>query len=154
MSETEPIRSVKLFVANPEGEALVLVRNMFCKHNPGKMDLPGGKQEMVVDGHTKTLRAETVEETALRELYEETGIFEYQVALGAVAYVWTGRCDDGVYRERHYMVAHTSAEPVSFDDHASALWVPPQLLPRELPDKADVLAADHVLLFEMLQPTA
>lgn len=143
-SYCNPEISAKLFVANPEGEALVLIRSLFCKRNAGKIDLPGGKQDT----------PEGIEETALRELYEETGIAEFQVALRGVAYVWEGRCDDGIYRQRHYLLASTNAEPIAFSEHTSSLWVPPYILLNELPNRSDIEATRHVLTFGLLETPA
>lgn len=139
MIETnEPQRSAKLFLANSEGLLLVLMRGNTCSRNEGKIDLPGGKQKIDLETGEPL---EDIEQTALRELFNETGILEHEVILRGVAHIWQGMCDDGRLRERHYFLGTTEAEPRRYKEHISHLWVPAYTLPSGLPNVSDAETA-------------
>lgn len=60
---------------------------------------------------------ESIEQAAIREVYEETGIKRHELTLGPL--VWRGEVDlrfHGVLTrlDQHYVVAHTSSSEISF----------------------------------------
>ena len=102
------------------GDQVLLVRRGRAPRK-GEWSIPGGLQEL----------GETVGETALREVQEETGLtVRLTNQLGAVDLV---RRDDTGRVEYHYTLIEfaaewVSGEPVASDDVDRALWVSPDKL--------------------------
>ena len=102
------------------GDQVLLVRRGRAPRK-GDWSIPGGLQEL----------GETVGETALREVLEETGLtVRLTEQLGVVDSV---RRDDAGRVEYHYTLIEfaaewVSGEPVANDDVDRALWVSPEEL--------------------------
>jgi 8-oxo-dGTP diphosphatase len=64
MSQKPFVLSVRAVVRNDAGDCLVIRRSASSRHDPGLWEIPGGKSEP----------GETIEESILREVAEETGL--------------------------------------------------------------------------------
>lgn len=89
----------------------------------GEWSLPGGKQ----------MRGERIEDTALRELYEETGL-EAEI-LGLVDVVDAIFTDEGGQLTQHFLLVDFAARPtggwlMAGSDAAEAAWHPFDTLPK------------------------
>jgi len=111
---SKPVRSsVKVLLLNQKNELLLM-----CAHDP-KTTAPDGKyhgQFWFTPGG-RIEKGESIQEAALRELYEETGITKDEVDLGPV--VWYGEFDlilDGILTclKQTFIVAKTKRNDVSF----------------------------------------
>lgn len=104
-----------------KGDSVLLIR----RGRPpklGEWSLPGGKQEW----------GETVRETAVREIHEETGLAVELVDLIGV-FDGIGRNADGSvgyhYTLVDFVARWTAGEPVAGDDAAAAEWIARDRIP-------------------------
>jgi 8-oxo-dGTP diphosphatase len=120
-------------VAVIDGERLLLVKR---GRNPYRDSwaLPGGFVEY----------GETVEETAVREVLEETGV---HITLEAILGVYSdpGRDPRGHNITTVFIARPVAGEPVGGDDAAEASWVDMKSL------EAEMLAFDHSRIVEDLK---
>ncbi|HEX5495245.1 MAG TPA: NUDIX hydrolase [Mycobacteriales bacterium] len=125
--ETARLTADVVCVADRDGVPHVLLIRRRWNPYEGMWALPGG--------HVDT--GETVQETATRELAEETGIHTSAMVLVGV-YSTPGRDPRGRYVTWAYVARlDTTPEPTAGDDARAAQWTP---LPEAL---ASILAFDH-----------
>jgi 8-oxo-dGTP pyrophosphatase MutT (NUDIX family) len=109
-----PVRnSVKIILLNEKDELLLM-----CADNP-QVKSPDGKYHgrfwFLIGGEIE--KGESIEEAAVRELYEETGLKKEEVTLGPV--VWYGEFDlqlkgSLTHLKQTFIVARTKQRRVSF----------------------------------------
>jgi 8-oxo-dGTP pyrophosphatase MutT (NUDIX family) len=103
------VRAIHVFIMRGDGKLWIPVRGMQKTLAPGGLDFS-------VNGHT--ISGETYEQTALRELEEETGLVVSPDDLELVATIQP----TSVYFARLY-VLRTDVEPQLSGEHSSGNWI-------------------------------
>ncbi|MEZ5668629.1 MAG: NUDIX hydrolase [Alphaproteobacteria bacterium] len=119
MTELAPVCGVGVVVI--KGDDVLLIRRG-KPPNKGSWSLPGGRQDW----------GETVRETAVREVREETGV-EIELVDLIDVFDGIGRGPDGAITYHFTLVDFvarwTAGEPVAGDDAAAAAWIARDGLP-------------------------
>lgn len=133
------VRSVKIAVRQPDGRVLVLYRSETHPTMPHFPDFPGGE---VNDD-------ETIEQGALRELREETGLSAPESDL-ALLYAWTQDFPGVSVHRLFYTLRIAASEPsvtLSWEHESFAWQAPDQLTGFEQPYQKGIdYATRHNLL--------
>lgn len=105
------IVSIYAVLRNEKGEFLLLRRSENSHSNPGKWDLPGGK----------LVRGEPLEEAAVREVWEETGISIVPGDIaGYAAFELPGKKVVAIVYDGGYVIADVKLS----HEHMEYAWVP------------------------------
>lgn len=119
----EPIKAAGGIVRNDSGQILLI-------HRLGKWDLPKGKSET----------GESMEETALREVTEETGLNEIEILrpLPSTYHIYTDRHGKEILKTTFWFemihMGNAQPRPETEEDISIADWFTPQEVSERLPD--------------------
>jgi acetyl-CoA carboxylase carboxyl transferase subunit beta len=124
MAEPKVIRAASAVIRNADGDYLLVQRA--TPPEKGHWTLPGGRVDP----------GETLEQTAIREVYEETGVVIRIVRALGQLHVPDGK--GGMYEIHDYLAESLSGEAIAGDDAADVGWFSAETL-AELPLTTDLL---------------